>query len=207
MGGFDANDITELIPSEGPMNRESVGICRWRIASSILAALTIVSVVPAVALSHGGGLDAYGCHRNRKAGGYHCHRGEFSGRSFSRKEDMLDLMQSRKTPQSKPATIPLLKAQKVNYKVEVIKRDDVDGTIKKRRHTILITPMPDSEEDIKRVVAEYMRKLRAAGPANISVSAVRSRKDNPDKWYGQGIWIAHDPEPQIMVQLEAWPDD
>ncbi|HEU4342091.1 MAG TPA: YHYH domain-containing protein [Candidatus Binatia bacterium] len=24
---------------------------------------------------HGGGLDAYGCHYNRKAGGYHCHKG------------------------------------------------------------------------------------------------------------------------------------
>jgi hypothetical protein len=27
-----------------------------------------------VALSHGGGLDANGCHTNRKTGDYHCHR-------------------------------------------------------------------------------------------------------------------------------------
>jgi hypothetical protein len=38
---------------------------------------------------HGGGLDAYGCHNNRKAGGYHCHRGPYAGESFSSKEEML----------------------------------------------------------------------------------------------------------------------
>jgi hypothetical protein len=27
------------------------------------------------ALSHGGGLNAEGCHNNRKTGDYHCHRG------------------------------------------------------------------------------------------------------------------------------------
>lgn len=27
------------------------------------------------AIAHPGGLDAQGCHHNRKTGGYHCHRG------------------------------------------------------------------------------------------------------------------------------------
>lgn len=31
-------------------------------------------VAPTIALSHGGGLDASGCHHNRKTGDYHCHR-------------------------------------------------------------------------------------------------------------------------------------
>jgi hypothetical protein len=32
--------------------------------------------VPAVpTFAHSGGLDAQGCHHNRKTGGYHCHRG------------------------------------------------------------------------------------------------------------------------------------
>lgn len=39
-----------------------------------LVMLLLVSV-PTVALSHGGGLDAQGCHTNRKTGEYHCHRG------------------------------------------------------------------------------------------------------------------------------------
>ena len=36
-----------------------------------------------------GGVDAYGCHHNRKAGGYHCHRGQFVRQSFGSKEEML----------------------------------------------------------------------------------------------------------------------
>lgn len=34
------------------------------------------------ASAHGGGLNAEGCHNDRKNGGYHCHRGP-SGRSLS----------------------------------------------------------------------------------------------------------------------------
>jgi hypothetical protein len=41
------------------------------------------------AYPHGGGLDGYGCHHNRKAGGYHCHRGPFAGQAFDSKEQML----------------------------------------------------------------------------------------------------------------------
>lgn len=38
-----------------------------------LAAVTLL-LWPVLALSHGGGLDANGCHHDRKHGGYHCHR-------------------------------------------------------------------------------------------------------------------------------------
>lgn len=39
-----------------------------------VAALLLVSP-SAPALAHGGGLNAEGCHNNRKTGDYHCHRG------------------------------------------------------------------------------------------------------------------------------------
>ncbi len=39
--------------------------------------------------AHGGGLDGYGCHNNRKQGGYHCHRGPNAGQSYSSKSEML----------------------------------------------------------------------------------------------------------------------
>jgi hypothetical protein len=42
-----------------------------------------------MSFAHGGGLDSHGCHHNRKAGGYHCHRGEFKGQHFASKEEML----------------------------------------------------------------------------------------------------------------------
>lgn len=55
---------------------------------SILCVLTMLFTSLA-ALAHGGGLDSYGCHHNRKEGGYHCHRGELKGQSFDSKADML----------------------------------------------------------------------------------------------------------------------
>jgi hypothetical protein len=53
------------------------------------------------AYTHGGGLDAYGCHHNQKAGGYHCHRGPLAGQSFASKEEMLKKLSVEKP---EPAT-------------------------------------------------------------------------------------------------------
>lgn len=52
------------------------------------------SSVPVFA--HGGGLDSYGCHHNRKAGGYHCHRGPLAGESFSSQSEMLSRLKQTK---------------------------------------------------------------------------------------------------------------
>jgi hypothetical protein len=35
---------------------------------------TVTALQPALGLTHGGGLDADGCHTNRMTGEYHCHR-------------------------------------------------------------------------------------------------------------------------------------
>jgi hypothetical protein len=59
----------------------------------------------APAYPHGGGLDAYGCHHNRKAGGYHCHCGQFTGESFSSKEEMLKKLASEKTEPAKKSKV------------------------------------------------------------------------------------------------------
>ena len=57
----------------------------------ILAVLVALAVAGA-AHAHGGGLDDLGCHHNRKAGGYHCHRGVLTGGSFASKaEAVLEL--------------------------------------------------------------------------------------------------------------------
>lgn len=42
------------------------------LALIVLFVLAVASARPAFA--HGGGLDANGCHTNRKTGDYHCHR-------------------------------------------------------------------------------------------------------------------------------------
>jgi hypothetical protein len=53
------------------------------IRSAIGFAFSVLLVRPAY--SHGGGLDAYGCHHDRKVG----HRGSLGGQFFSSKEEML----------------------------------------------------------------------------------------------------------------------
>jgi hypothetical protein len=40
----------------------------------LIALLATGSLCPAILLAHPGGLDANGCHTNRKTGDYHCHR-------------------------------------------------------------------------------------------------------------------------------------
>jgi len=34
----------------------------------------VLVLTSGLAMGHGGGLDAKGCHHDRKNGGYHCHR-------------------------------------------------------------------------------------------------------------------------------------
>ncbi len=60
---------------------------RISLFSTILVFLALGTVGDAIA--HGGGLDTYGCHHDRKRGGYHCHRGQFAGRAFVSKDEML----------------------------------------------------------------------------------------------------------------------
>lgn len=45
-------------------------------STAILIGASLSVSVPALsATAHGGGLNAEGCHNNRKTGDYHCHRG------------------------------------------------------------------------------------------------------------------------------------
>lgn len=63
---------------------------RWPCAEIAIVLLAAVLVLPGLASAHGGGLDAYGCHHDRKHGGYHCHRGPLAGRSFKSQAEMLE---------------------------------------------------------------------------------------------------------------------
>jgi len=52
-------------------------------------ALAFLVLTPALALAHGGGLDKHGCHHDKKAGDYHCHKGDHGGKSFKSQADMM----------------------------------------------------------------------------------------------------------------------
>jgi hypothetical protein len=75
------------------------------IFSSILI-LVFLSLIlnPNDSFSHSGRTDSYGCHHDRKHGGYHCHSGPLAGQSFSSKEEMIQKLQSmKKTGEGKKA--------------------------------------------------------------------------------------------------------
>ncbi len=63
-----------------------------------LIALSLL-LLPSPAEAHRGAADFYGCHRNHKAGGYHCHKGPYQGRSWrSREEGRKEIQAGKKTP-------------------------------------------------------------------------------------------------------------
>lgn len=59
-------------------------------------------LVPGLTFGHGGGLDSYGCHHNRKQGGYHCHRGPLAGEAFASKDAMLKALKERSAEKPNP---------------------------------------------------------------------------------------------------------
>lgn len=47
----------------------------WNVGSALASALVLAGTLYAQpAQAHGGGLNAQGCHTNKKTGDYHCHR-------------------------------------------------------------------------------------------------------------------------------------
>ncbi len=62
---------------------------RWRIVGAAAISFAFVAFADSQLGAHGGGLDKYGCHHDRKAGTYHWHRGPCRGRTFSSQAHML----------------------------------------------------------------------------------------------------------------------
>lgn len=104
-----------------------------RLISAGLLAAVVCGAWGSPAWSHGGGLDAHGCHHDRNRGGYHCHRGKFAGQSFASKAEMLDRLRERSsTPPAPPRETRELAGQVVS----VIDGDTIRVRIGDRIETI-----------------------------------------------------------------------
>ena len=85
---------------------------------SLNAGLTLASILcfAGSASSHTGLLDGYGCHRGKDKVSYHCHQGQFAGRTFKSKEEFLKELRGGKSEQLSP--------KNNTPKLEQKKRDD-----------------------------------------------------------------------------------
>jgi hypothetical protein len=68
-----------------------------RIARQFLLGLGISLGLSGVGAAHTGIVDGYGCHRGQDKVGYHCHSGQFAGRSFKSKEDFMRQLRGGKS--------------------------------------------------------------------------------------------------------------
>ncbi len=106
---------------------------------TVLAAV-IGSVAPVQA--HGGGLDGLGCHHNRKAGGYHCHRGALAGQHFGSKSEAL-----KKSPQLSPNQEPADRRGEITGKPRITDGDTIRiGKTRIRLHGI---DAPESKQSCR----------------------------------------------------------
>jgi len=60
--------------------------------------LALIGLVDA----HSGIVDGYGCHRGPDKVTYHCHQGQFAGRTFKSKEEFLRELRGGKSEQLSP---------------------------------------------------------------------------------------------------------
>lgn len=79
--------------------------------------LFLFLLIPAIASAHGGRTDKYGCHNDRKHGGYHCHNGGASTPSYSPSINSVDSNTNKtKALAVQPASSPVRERNLAAYK-------------------------------------------------------------------------------------------
>lgn len=77
-------------------------------------ALGIYFGLGGMAAAHSGRVDGYGCHVGADNVSYHCHQGEFAGRTFKSKADFLRELRGGKSERLAPKSDPLSPEKKID---------------------------------------------------------------------------------------------
>jgi hypothetical protein len=96
-----AEILSGNVHTRGKLNRP---ITTVRLGS--LLTLGIFLGLGSIGDSHSGIVDGYGCHRGSDKVSYHCHQGQFAGRTFKSKEDFLRDLRGGKSAQLSPKKNP-----------------------------------------------------------------------------------------------------
>lgn len=113
----------------------SLGHCTWgtrhllllSVAPLLISGLTIF--LPVSIWAHGGGLDGFGCHNDRKHGGYHCHRGLLAGEMFTSQHEMMAALKALQAKKKTPPASNQSPAASPNDKGETCIRDRHSGEV------------------------------------------------------------------------------
>jgi hypothetical protein len=79
---------------------------RYAVDRRFVLAVWIFFGLRGLGYAHSGIVDGYGCHRGPDKVSYHCHQGQFSGRTFKSKEDFLRQLRGGKAEQLSPKSNP-----------------------------------------------------------------------------------------------------
>ena len=79
---------------------------RWAVDRPWALAVWIFFGLCGLGYAHSGMVDGYGCHRGADKVSYHCHQGQFIGRTFKSKEDFLRQLRGGKSEQLSPKNNP-----------------------------------------------------------------------------------------------------
>jgi hypothetical protein len=95
-----------MLPSKKrQVSLQSVKPASVKMAVTLLLVAVCCAFVQAVH-AHSGLVDGYGCHRGSDKVSYHCHQGEFVGRTFKSREDFLRRLRQGKSEQLSPRGNP-----------------------------------------------------------------------------------------------------
>ena len=114
----------------------------YRFRFSLLLAFLLTVHASTAATPHPGGLDAYGCHRDRQHGNYHCHQGQFTVQLFASQAEMQASRQ-----QSYTAVPPTLPVNQFSGKVvSVLDGDTIDVLYNRRAKRIRLNGIDAPEK-------------------------------------------------------------
>lgn len=130
----------------------------------LASALAVPNLLPAFA--HGGGLNAEGCHNDRKRGTYHCHRSSYKPRTATISPSSTLSISSLRPPHSERPSADLVFAAQQLLSITGCHQGEVDGQYG-----------PETESAIKRF--QEKQRLPIDGKVDDRLIADLSRAVSP----------------------------